>query len=237
MLWLRRSLSPVSSWPTLRSGVRPLRSLRIRYRQVLGTIFQSFWGQPLAGSFVELSGLLPGAVGVGWGYRSRPRGRGGRHPLATTRRWRDSTAAAVVAIACQSSFNPSMIAPEQAPIGRQYVVDSIAHSPGLLSGDARWCRPRHSPPGLPSGDRRCDGRSAPSAQSRWCLDWSGSSEGATFRRYAAHVRAESFVWPAVSTAVGLAAFATLAVIERRSEGKRWSPTGSNRWHSGSPGRS
>ncbi len=46
--------------------------------------------------------------------------------------------------------------------------------------------------------------------------------------YAARVRNDSFVWPVVSTAVGLAAFAALLVVERRFIGKRWS-LGTLRW--------
>ena len=41
----------------------------------------------------------------------------------------------------------------------------------------------------------------------------------------AHVRADSFVWPVVSTVVGLAAFGTLVVIDRRPTGKEWSREG------------
>ena len=40
---------------------------------------------------------------------------------------------------------------------------------------------------------------------------------------AASIRAQSFLWPAVSTAVGLAAFALLLIIDRRSVGERWNP--------------
>lgn len=39
--------------------------------------------------------------------------------------------------------------------------------------------------------------------------------------FAEHDRAVSFVWPVVSTAVGLAAFTVLLVIDRRSIGERW----------------
>jgi hypothetical protein len=41
--------------------------------------------------------------------------------------------------------------------------------------------------------------------------------------YAAHIRESSFVWPAVSTAVGLIAFGALLLIDRRSVGKESRP--------------
>ena len=51
----------------------------------------------------------------------------------------------------------------------------------------------------------------------------------------AHVRADSFVWPVVSTVVGLAAFGTLVVIDRRPTGKEWSRKGLRRLTLGAAG--
>jgi Bacterial membrane protein YfhO len=193
--------------------------------QVLATIFQSFWGQPLAGSFVNSQGFYPEtwvwvgaialvlavvAVGIRW---RRPEVAG----LA---------AAGVVAIAACCN---------------QPVLDLLSKIP--LIGSTLWnrsliplafCLAMLAGIGVDAVLR--------SAERRQAVRWALGAFGAIaillgliwlFGRghlpdYAANVRTKSFLFPAVSTALGLGAFGILAVIERKSVGKKWSLSGSRR---------
>ena len=53
--------------------------------------------------------------------------------------------------------------------------------------------------------------------SRWCWWCSGCSVGAIFLADQATIRAESFIWPAVETALGMGVVAALTWMHRRSE--------------------
>ena len=48
---------PASNWQTRPSGTRAVRQCALPASQVLGVLFQSFWGQPIAGSFVNGQGF------------------------------------------------------------------------------------------------------------------------------------------------------------------------------------
>ena len=181
--------------------------------QLLGTIFQSFWGLPLVGSFVNSQGFFPeqwvwvGAIAVVLSI------------VAVATRWRRpevaGLAAAAVVAAAVSVFQP---------------VESLLDKLPLVGGSwwfrslipLAFCLAMLSGVGLDAVLRKAERRQAV----RWALGGLGAVAVVLglvwlFGRgnlpgHAAHDRADSFVWPVVSTAVGFASFGALAIFERRS---------------------
>ena len=186
--------------------------------QVLGLIFQSFWGQPLAGSFANSQGyyeeqwVYVGAIALALSV------------VAVAIRWRRPevvglAAAALIALLA-SIFGPMDTLLDALPeIGRSWWARSLI--------PLAFCAAMLGAVGLDALFRRADRRRA----TRWALGAFGAIAVVLglvwlFARgnlptYAADIRAQSFVWPAVSTAVGLAAYALLLIIDRRSVGGRW----------------
>ena len=153
------------------------------------------------------------------------------------RRWRDLAAAAVVAL--RPVFSIPWIDSGEAPLDRLYVVESVSHSFGLLSGTCS--RASASMPSSASPERRRAVRWALGAFAGTAvvlgLVWlfgRGNLPGLRRARSSAELRLARRYRPLV----GLGRFGALAMIERRPCGRRWSgrvvPSG---WHSGSPGRS
>lgn len=191
--------------------------------QVLGTIFQSFWGQPLAGSFINPQGFYPeqwvwvGAIAVVLAV------------MAVVIRWRRPEVAGLAAaavVAAAASCNQTVLS----MLNKLPLIGSTLWSRSLIP--LAFCLAMLAGIGLDAVLRTSERRQAV----RWALCALGAIAmvlgliwlfgRGSLPAYAANVRAQSFVWPAISTAVGLAAFGTLAMIERRSVGKQWSTRGS-----------
>jgi hypothetical protein len=181
--------------------------------QVLGLIFQSFWGQPLAGSFINAQGYFPegwvwvGAIAFVLAV------------VAVALRWRQpaiiALAAAAVVVLAASVLQPVDSLLSQLPfIGRSYWGRSLI--------PLAFCFAMLAGVGLDAVLRRAERRRA----ARWAfatfcgvavvlaLVWLLGR--GTLPGYAAHARAESFVWPVVSTLVGLAVFGALILFDRRT---------------------
>ena len=216
----RHYYSPVFRWRKLtrRTSADSLRANPPS--QVLGLMFQSFWGQPIAGSFVNAQGFFEeqwvyvGAIAVALAV------------VAVAVRWRRPevvglAGATVVALLASVVRTPVDRFLNDLPV--------VGHSWWLRSLiPLAFCVAMLGAVGLDTVLRQADRRKA----SRWALGAFGSiavilvlvwlfARG-NLPAYAAKVRAESFVWPAVSTAVGLGAFATLLVLDRWSIGNRLS---------------
>jgi hypothetical protein len=205
---IRHSSAPVSAFPI---------------DEVLGTIFQSFWGQPLPGSFLEGQGYFPaawvwvGAIALVLAV------------VAVRIRWRRpevaGLAACVVVATATSCSQPVLSLLSKLPfIGSTIWARSII--------PLAFCLAMLAGVGLDAVLRSTERRQAV----RWALGAFGATAltlgllwlfgRGNLPGYAAHVRAKSFEWPVTSTAVGLGAFCTLAVIERRAAGKQRSLRGS-----------
>lgn len=189
--------------------------------QVYGIVFQSFWGLPIPGSFLDgqgyyveawfwvgaiALGLSVAAVGVRW---RRPEVSG----LA---------AAAVVALAV-SIVEPMERALNSLPgVGHSWwnrSIISVAFCVAILGGV-----------GLDALLRRSERRRA----TRWGLGaFGGIAAGlgliwlfgrgglpAFEAKFAAPLRAKSFIWPAVSTAVGVTVLVAILIVERRSHNRK-----------------
>jgi hypothetical protein len=180
--------------------------------QPLGLIFQTFWGQPIYGSFINPQGFYPeqwvwvGAIAVVLAV------------VAVALRWRQpavvALAAAVVVTMAASVLQPVDSLLNQLPlVGRSYWLRSLiplALCVAMLAGV-----------GFDAVLRQSERRRA----IRWALATFGVVAVAlvllwlfargTLPGYAAHARAESFVWPAVSTLVGLVLFGALLLFVRR----------------------
>lgn len=181
--------------------------------QVLGIFFQKFWGQPLAGSFVNGQGFYQedwvyvGAIALALSV------------VAAAIRWRRPEVVGLV-VAAVVALVASLMQP---------VDDILSKLP--VVGHTWWNRSLIPLAFLLAilGGIGFDAVIRASEQRR-AVRWGLGAFGAIaivlglvwlFARgklpsYAAHVRAESFVWPAVSTAVGLIVLGTLAVVYRRS---------------------
>lgn len=188
------------------------------HAQVLGIIFQSFWGQPFPGAFVSIWGYFPeqwvyvGAIALALSV------------AAVAVRWRRpeviglATATAVCVAA--SIFRPFNEALNDIPLvghtwwGRALIP--LAFCLAILAGiglDAVIC----------DSERR--------RATRWALGAFGAIAvllgliwlfgRGNLAPGAAHVREKSFIWPVASTAIGLAIFAGLALINRSSISKHW----------------
>ena len=186
--------------------------------QVLGTIFQSFWGQPFPGSFASVQGYFQeqwvyvGAIAVALSV------------VAVAIRWRRPAvlglAAATVVSVIASIFEPANEVLNKLPlVGHSWWNRSLiplAFCLAMLAGI-----------GLDATIRGSERRRA----ARWALGTFGAIAVLLgliwlFARghlspHDAHVRAKSFIWPVASTAVGVAAFATLVLIDRPSISSHW----------------
>jgi hypothetical protein len=199
--------------------------------QVLGIIFQSFWGQPLAGSFVDSQGFYPeewvwvGAIALVLAV------------VAVAIRWRrpEVTGLAVAAVLAAAV---GVLQPVESVLEKLPLIGSTLWNRSLIP--LAFCLAMLAGVGLDAVLRTSERRQA----ARWALGAFGAtaillgmtwlfgrgslSAQATHSAQANHLRAVSFVWPTVSTAVGLAAFAVLALSGRWSVVQRWGPRGS-RW--------
>ena len=193
--------------------------------QVLATIFQSFWGQPIPGSFLNAQDFYPeqwvyvGALALGLSI------------VAVAIRWRRPAvvglAAAVVVTAAASVLQPADSLLADLPlVGHSWWSRSLI--------PLAFCLAMLAAVGLDAVLRQSERRRA----ARWSLGVFGAMAVALgliwlFGRgslppHDAHVRAASFVWPAVSTAVGIAVFGTMVVIDRRPVGRAWGRQGLRR---------
>jgi len=193
--------------------------------QVLGTIFQRFWGQPLAGSFINPQGFYPeqwvwvGAIALVLAI------------VAVGIRWRRPEVAGL-AVAAVVATAASCNQPVLSLLSKLPLIGSTLWSRSLIP--LAFCLAMLAGIGLDAVLRSSERQRAV----RWALGaftvvavvlglvWifgRGNLPG-----YAARIRSESFVWPVVSTAVGLAAFGTLAFMRGRSTGRRGGLIGS-RW--------
>jgi len=180
--------------------------------QVLGLLFQKFWGQPIAGSFINPQGFYQeqwvyvGAIAVALAIVAL--GMRGRRPEVV------GLAVAAVAVAVAS-----VSAPVERLLGALPIIGHSLWSRALIP--LAFCVAMLAGIGLDAALQQRERQRA----IRWTLGSFGTiavilglvwlfGRGA-LPAYAAHIRAESFVWPVVSTATGLAAFGTLAMIERR----------------------
>jgi hypothetical protein len=181
--------------------------------QILGLIFQSFWGQPTVGSFVNFQGYFPaawvwvGAIAFVLAI------------VAVALRWRQPaiislTAAAVVVLAASVLHPVNSLLSQLPSIGRSSWDRCLI--------PAAFCFAMLAGVGLDAVLRRAERRRA----ARWAF---GTSCGVavvlalvwlfgrgTLPRDAAHARAESFVWPVASTLFCLALFGALIVFDRHA---------------------
>ncbi len=187
--------------------------------QVLGIVFQKFWGQPLAGSFIDPQGFYQeewvyvGAIALALAV------------VAVGIRWRRPEVAGL-AIAAVVAVSASIFQPVEDILSKLPAVGHTWWSRSLIP--LAFCLAMLAGVGLDAAIRASEQRRA----ARWALGAFGAIAvmlglvwlfgRGSLPAYAEHIRAESFVWPAVSTAVGLAVFATLVVGFRRSDDGRWS---------------
>jgi hypothetical protein len=192
------------------------------FSHVIGLIFQKFWGQPIAGSFLDVQGfyveqwVYVGALAVTFAF------------VAVAIRWRRPEVAGL-AVATFVALAASVFEPVDQLLGHLPVIGhswwgrsliSLAFLVAILSGiglDAV----------LQSAERL--------RATRWALGAFGAIAvllglvwlfgRGNLPAYAEHVRAQSFVWPAASTAVGVAACCAMLVFDRRSVGGQRTYTG------------
>jgi hypothetical protein len=191
--------------------------------QVIGTVFQSFWGQPLPGSFPSAQGFYQetwvyvGAIAVALSV------------VAVVIRWRRPE---VMGLAAGALI--ALVASIWQPFD-----DLLSHLP--VVGHSWWsrsliplafCLAMLAGIGLDTVIRgrerrraaRCGLRTFGAIAILLALIWLvGRGDLAAPE---ADVRAKSFVWPAVATAIGLVVFAVLVLAYRRWRDDRW---GDRRW--------
>ena len=188
--------------------------------QVLATIFQSFWGQPLRGSFANAQGFYEeqwvyvGAIALALAV------------VAVGVRWRRPEVVGLAAGAVVAML-AAILEPMDRFLSALPAIGGSLWTRSLIP--VAFCLAMLAAVGLDTVFRRVERRQA----IRWALGSFGVIAVVLglvwlFARgnlpaQAAHVRAESFVWPVVSTAVGLAAFAILLFTDRRSHGRQWDP--------------
>jgi Bacterial membrane protein YfhO len=198
------------------------------HSQVLGVLFQSFWGQPIAGSFVNGQGFYQeewvyvGAIALALSV------------VAAAIRWRRPEVAglvlAVLVAVAASIFEPADELLNKFPfIGHAWWSRSLIPLAFLLAMLAGV--------GLDAMIRKSEQRRA----ARWALGAFAAiavvlllvwllARG-NLPAYAARVRAESFTWPVASTVIGGAAFGSLLLVRRSDDAKassrtfRWLLTG------------
>lgn len=191
--------------------------------QVLGTFFQSFWGQPLAGSFVNFAQgfyqedwVYVGAIALALSV------------VAVAIRWRRPEVAALTA-AMLMALVASVFEPADQLLNKAPFIGRALWGRSLIP--LAFCLAMLAGVGLDAAIRKSEQRRA----ARWALGAFGAIAvvlvlvwlfgRGNLPSYAARVRAESFVWPAASTVVGLAAFASLLMMDRRSTGEKVSRRG------------
>jgi hypothetical protein len=190
--------------------------------QVLGVFFQSFWGQPIAASFPNSQGFFEeswvyvGAIALALSV------------VAVAMRWRRPEVAGLTA-AVLIALTASVFGPADHLLNKAPFVGEALWGRSLIP--LAFCLSMLAGVGLDAAIRKSEQRQA----ARWALGAFGAialilvllwlfARG-NLPPYAARVRAESFVWPAASTAVGLAVFAALLMMDRRSVGEKESPKG------------
>jgi hypothetical protein len=190
--------------------------------QVLGTVFQSFWGQPLAGSFINAQGFFVeqwvyvGAIAVALAA------------VGIAVRWRRPEVVALAA-ATLVAVAASVLQPVDSLLNQLPLIGHSWWSRALIP--LAFCLAMLGAVGLDTVLQPSERRRA----ARWALGAFGTMALALgliwlFGRghllpYEMRVRNQSFVWPVVSTAVGLAAFAVLVVTDHRMKDKDSNWTG------------
>ncbi len=181
--------------------------------QVYGLVFQSFWGQPLPGSFKNAQGLLPGQwVWVGAIVF-------GLAVVAAVRLWR-RPAILGLALAAIVTLGASVLGPVDSLLN---TLPYIGHSWWSRSWiPLAFCVAMLAGVGLDAVLRSAQRTArtalvvfAAVAAILWLLWLVGRG---TLPAHAAHVRADSFLWPVACTVVGLVAFGTLVWVGRS---KQW----------------
>ena len=186
--------------------------------QVLGTVFQSFWGQPLAGSFINGQGfyveqwVYVGAIAVALAV------------VAVGIRWRRPEVVALAA-ATVVAVGASVLQPVDVILNQLPLVGHSWWSRALIP--LAFCLAMLGAVGLDTVLQSSERRRA----TRWALGAFGALAVALgliwlFARghllpYETRIRNQSFVWPVVSTALGLVVFAVLAIVDRRTKVKEW----------------
>jgi hypothetical protein len=185
--------------------------------QVMATIFQSFWGQPFPGSFVNGQGFFAeqwvyvGAIAVVLSV------------VAVFARWRRPEVIGL-AVGGLVSLVASIWQPLDDLLSKLPLIGHTWWSRSLIP--LAFCLAMLAGIGLDVLVRGPERRRAARVALRafgaiallMGLVW-------LFGRghlpaYAADAREKSFVWPAVATAIGLAVFGTMMLIYRRSRGER-----------------
>jgi hypothetical protein len=181
--------------------------------QVLGTMFQSFWGLPLAGSWVNEQGFYPvqwvwvGALAVVLSI------------VAVGVRWRRPEVRAL-ALAAVVTAAANVLQPVDALLDKLPLIGHTWWSRSLIP--LAFCLAMLAGIGLDTLLRGSERRQA--------VRWGFGSSGAIavvlglvwlFGRgdlpgWEAHLRAESFVWPVLSVVAGVVGFGTIALLQRRS---------------------
>jgi hypothetical protein len=185
--------------------------------QVLGLLFQKFWGQPIAGSFINPQGFYQeqwvyvGAIAVALTI------------VALGLRWRRPEVAGL-AVAALIVAIVSVSEPVERLLDNLPVIGHSLWSRGLIP--LAFCVAMLAGIGLDTALQQRERQRA----IRWALGSFGAIAvllgviwlfgRGTLPPFSAHIRAQSFVWPAATTAIGLAAFGTLALLERRPVSKR-----------------
>ena len=186
--------------------------------QVLGTVFQSFWGQPLAGSFINGQGfyveqwVYVGAIAVALAV------------VAVGIRWRRPEVVALAA-ATVVSVGASVLQPVDVLLNQLPLIGHSWWSRALIP--LAFCLAMLGAVGLDTVLQSSERRRA----TRWALCAFGALAVALgliwlFARghllpYETRIRNQSFVWPVVSTVVGLVVFSVLAIVGKRTKVKEW----------------
>ena len=183
--------------------------------QVLGTIFQSFWGLPIAGNFHNPNpqGFYPeqwvwvGALAVVLSV------------VAVGVRWRRPEVAGL-AVAAVITAAASVVQPVDTALNTVPLIGHSWWSRSLIP--LALCLAMLAGEGLDAVLRGSERRQA----LRWALGACGTiavllgvvwlAGRGNLSAHDARIRAESFIWPAVSIAIGFVAFVALALVERRS---------------------
>ena len=188
--------------------------------QVYGLVFQSFWGQPLPGSFKNAQGLLPGqwvwvgAIAFGLAV------------VAAVRLWR-RPAILGLASAAIVTLGASVVGPVDSLLNTLPYIGHSWWSRSLIP--LAFCVAMLAGVGLDAVLRSSQRTArtalvvfAAVAAILWLLWLVGRG---TLPAQAAHVRADSFLWPVACTVVGLVAFGTLVWVGRS---KQWWSEGRSR---------
>ena len=209
-----RSPSLGFSLPTHPSGRRPPTPPNL-LSQVLGTIFQSFWGLPISGNFHNPNpqGFYPeqwvwvGALAVVLSI------------VAVGVRWRRPEVAGL-AVATVITAAASVVQPVDTALNTVPLIGHSWWSRSLIP--LAFCLAMLAGEGLDAVLRGSERRQA----LRWAIGACGTIAvllgvvwlvgRGNLSAHDARIRAESFVWPAVSITIGFVAFGALALVDRRS---------------------